>query len=114
MAGAEDRVVLSMSDKFKRQGTLQAGTRCEVVWIAVSILCRNRRQKAVCRGSVGISTGVVHEVGVDISDDKILRRTRRFSGTVESRQQRCVIRSVFSANGAVRGKAPILGQLPIG
>ena len=105
--------MLSLADKFKRKGTLQAGTRCEVVWIAVSVFCRNRRQNAVCRGSVGVSTGVVHEVGVDISDDKILRRTWRFPGTVESRKQRCVIRSVFSANSAVRGKAPILGQLPI-
>ena len=113
MAGAEDRVVLSLSDKLKRKGTLQAGTRREIVGIAVSVLCRNRRQKAVCRGSVGISTGVVNEVGVDISDDKVLRRTWRFPRTVESRKQRRVIRSVFSANRAIRGKAPVLGQLPI-
>jgi len=42
MVGAEDRVVLSLSDKLERGGTLLPGTRCEVVGIAVAVLCRNR------------------------------------------------------------------------
>ena len=113
MGRSEDRIVLSLSHKFECRGTLQAGTRREVVGISVSVLCGNGRQNTVCRWSVGVTTGVVDEVSVNVSDHEVVRWTGRFTGAVEGRKQRCVVRSIFSADGAIRREPAILRQLPI-